>query len=113
MSWYLKVFKKYATFSGRARRKEYWMFALVNFLIVILLALLVQFNESLIVLYYIFLLVVALPGIAVVVRRLHDTNRSGWWFFISFVPFGSIVILVFMCLKGETGPNRFGEDPTD
>src|SRR5262245_14061176 len=104
MNWYLDVLKKYADFSGRARRKEYWMFALFNAIayvaILILSAVLASIEESLALIGSLLLMVyglaVLVPGLAVAVRRLHDTGRSGWWFLIAFVPFvGGIILLVF------------------
>jgi uncharacterized membrane protein YhaH (DUF805 family) len=114
MHWYLDVLKKYATFSGRARRKEYWMYTLFN--VVILLVLLgigvAAFGENGVWLYTVYLFAVLIPTLAVTVRRLHDTGRSGWWYFISFVPLvGPIVLLVFTCLGGDAAPNKYGPDP--
>ncbi|MFD1886661.1 DUF805 domain-containing protein [Paenibacillus wenxiniae] len=112
MSWYLKVLKDYVNFQGRARRKEYWMYTLISIPIVLILLWL----ESLIglngVLTGLYSLAVFLPGLGVVVRRLHDTDRSGWWVLIALAPFvGPIILLVFMCLEGNPGDNRFGSDP--
>lgn len=99
-------FSKYVTFEGRASRSEYWWFTLFN--IVGQLVLLAVFAP----IGIIFALAVLLPSIAVVVRRLHDVDRSGWWYWISLVPLiGAIVLLVWFCSKGTTGPNRFGHDP--
>jgi uncharacterized membrane protein YhaH (DUF805 family) len=117
MQWYLGVLKNYAVFSGRARRKEFWMFALFNFLIAIAMAILDSvlrtphaYNIGLLGILY--AVAVLLPGIAVTVRRLHDTNRSGLWILIALVPFvGGIVLFVFTVLGGTPGANRYGEDP--
>jgi uncharacterized membrane protein YhaH (DUF805 family) len=118
MNWYIDVLKKYAVFNGRARRKEYWMFLLFNIVISIVLALidttlgLMVAGGSIGVLGLIYGLAVLLPGIGVAIRRLHDTNRSGWWLLIGFVPFiGVIVLLVFMVLPGTAGANDHGPDP--
>ena len=118
MNWYLAVLKQYVVFEGRARRKEYWMFFLVNFFVTIVLAVLDGFTgtfdpESGLGLFgTIYALGVLLPSIAVSVRRLHDTDRSGWWLLLVFLPVvGFIVLLVFMILEGISGQNRFGEDP--
>ena len=106
MEWYLGPLKKYAEFSGRASRKEYWLFTLGQFVIGFLLALLIP------VLYPVFVLGTLLPALAVAVRRLHDTNRSGWWLFIVLVPFvGGIVMFVFLVLEGTSGDNDYGPDP--
>ncbi len=112
MNWYLEVLKKYADFSGRARRKEYWMFALFNFIIAFVLG----FIEGLVggpgFIGFIYALAVIIPGIAVSVRRLHDTNRSGWWLLILLVPIvGIIVILVFMVQDSQAGDNQYGANP--
>ena len=111
MNWYLDCWKKYATFEGRARRKEYWMFLLFNFIA----GLVVSFVDGIFgtcVFSPLYSLAVILPGLAVLVRRLHDTNRSGWWVLIGFVPFiGIIWILVLTLFEGTRGDNRFGPDP--
>lgn len=117
MSWYLKVLKNYAVFKGRARRKEYWMFALFNVLIAFGLGFIegaagiaAETNASVLALIY--NLAILIPAIAVTVRRLHDTGRTGWWFFIALIPFiGAIVLLVFMCLDSDSGVNQYGPNP--
>ena len=114
MNWYLKVIKNYAGFSGRARRKEYWMFTLFNFIIIIaLIAGLGAISPDLGSLAYaIYALAVFLPSIAVVIRRLHDTNKSGWMMLVSLIPFiGGIWLIILMCTNGTSGPNDYGEDP--
>ena len=118
MNWYLMVLKKYAQFSGRSRRKEYWMFALFNCLFCLPLYILaLVFREDAIGsiflgLYFIYVLAILLPSLGVAVRRLHDTGRSGWWFLIAFVPLvGGVILLVFMCLDGEPGANQYGPNP--
>jgi uncharacterized membrane protein YhaH (DUF805 family) len=125
MQWYLKVLKQYADFSGRARRTEFWMFALFNFIASVILALIdaligtasmvstgssVYFSPGL--LGGIYSLAVLIPSLAVGVRRLHDQDRTGWWLLIGLIPFvGAIVLLVFFCLEGNRGPNQYGPDP--
>ena len=120
MNWYLHVLKNYATFSGRARRKEYWMFFLISALISIVLTLLDILLGTYSVEYEagffsgLYSLLVLIPGIAVGVRRLHDTNRSGWWILISLIPIiGVLVLFVFMCLDSQPGTNRFGVNPKE
>lgn len=125
MEYIIDAFRKYAVFTGRASRKQYWMFGLMFllyfFVIGFALALLggltsQKIGSSLVLVVMgilgLSVLATVIPSISIAVRRLHDTDRSGWWYFISFVPYiGGIVLLVFMCLKGTTGPNRFGPDP--
>jgi uncharacterized membrane protein YhaH (DUF805 family) len=108
MNWYLEVLKKYATFEGRARRSEYWWFTLVNFLIAAALHLVGHVH----LLVHLYLLAVLIPSLAVGARRLHDTNRSGWWLLIGLIPIiGAIVLLVFFVTPGVTGNNDYGADP--
>ncbi len=114
MSWYLSVWKKYATFSGRARRKEFWMFALLNLVILVVLNVLPAMTEvtELAYLYFAYALAVLLPGLAVTVRRLHDIGKSGWWYFIALVPFvGAIWLLVLLASEGQKESNAYGWDP--
>ena len=119
MEWYLKVVRNYVGFSGRARRKEYWMFALFNIIISIVLAMVdgmlglkVGGEQGAGLLGLIYSLAILLPSIAVDVRRLHDTGRSGWWMLIAFVPFiGFIVLLVFFVLDSQPGSNEYGPNP--
>lgn len=111
MEWYLKVLRQYADFTGRARRKEYWMYLLVSVIISVVLAILdgILGISLLGVLYG---LAVLLPSLAVGARRLHDTGRSGWWQLIGIVPIiGSIVLIVFFALDGQRQPNMYGPDP--
>jgi uncharacterized membrane protein YhaH (DUF805 family) len=113
MEWYVTVLRKYAVFSGRARCKEYWMFLLISAVLVLVLGIvngLMGADVPALPLYY--TLAVVLPGLAVTVRRLHDTDRSGWWFLIFLVPIvGAIVFLVFMATPGDEMANSFGASP--
>ena len=112
MDWYLAVLKKYAVFEGRARRKEYWMFVLFNFIIAIVLSIVEGFVNASGIISGLYSLAVFIPSIAVLARRLHDTNRSGWWILIGFVPLiGFIVLLVFAVMEGTNGSNDYGSDP--
>ncbi|MET7388152.1 DUF805 domain-containing protein [Streptomyces sp. NPDC005385] len=114
MHYYTDVLKKYASFQGRARRSEYWMFALFNVVIALVLLGLAAATKSTVfyVLYIAYILAVILPSLGVLVRRLHDTGRSGGWFFISFVPFvGGLVLFIFTVLEGNPGPNEYGPNP--
>ncbi len=125
MNWYLEVIKNnYANFSGRARRKEYWMFIVVN---TIILAVLygIMFSSidsytgemsdtgfAALIIIGIYSLATIIPNIAVTVRRFHDQDRSGWMVLLSFIPFvGGLILFIFMCLDGTRGENRFGLDP--
>jgi uncharacterized membrane protein YhaH (DUF805 family) len=118
MNWYFEVLKKYAVFEGRARRKEYWFFILFNLLISMALAFVdrltgyVDPETGVGILSGLYALGVMLPGIAVSVRRLHDTGRSGWWLLITFVPvLGAIVFFYFMVLDSNTETNEYGPFP--
>ncbi len=111
MGWYIEVLKKYAVFSGRARRKEYWMFALFNTIVVAILYGVFFMLETMIPII-IYDLAILLPSLGVSIRRMHDLNKSGFWILISLIPFiGSIWFLVLTCLEGTRGDNRFGPDP--
>jgi uncharacterized membrane protein YhaH (DUF805 family) len=118
MNWYLEVLKKYATFSGRARRKEYWYFALFSFLITIGLSVVdtligtMSLEAGTGLLSGIYTLGVIVPNISVTVRRLHDTGRSGWWFWIVLIPLiGAITLLVFMVFDSKPEENQYGPSP--
>jgi len=116
MNWYREVLQKYATFTGRARRAEFWWFILINFLITAVIGAFERMigisegsNPGFISSLY--SLAVLLPSIAVGVRRLHDTGRSGWWLLLAVVPIANIALLVFLILEGVAGPNAYGPDP--
>lgn len=119
MEWYLKVVRdNYANFEGRARRQEYWMFVLFNLLFIIAIAvvsgILAGIFESGIFmgLYIIYVLGVFIPSLAVAVRRLHDTNKSGWYYLVSLIPLiGGIWLIVLLATEGDVGPNNYGPDP--
>jgi uncharacterized membrane protein YhaH (DUF805 family) len=114
MKWYLQALRKYAVFAGRARRKEYWVFELAHFPIILALVFVGKIVRStnLGLLPTLYILAMIVPSLAGVVRRLHDTNRSGWWLFINFVPVvGPLILLSFTLTKGNAGENRFGSDP--
>ena len=123
MEWYLKVMRdNYANFSGRARRKEYWMFVLVQTIVMIGLMILdsvlgLDFELQGIslgygYLYLIGLIVHFIPSLAVVVRRLHDVGKSGWFYFIFLIPIiGVLWLLVLYCTEGQKQDNKWGPDP--
>ncbi len=111
--YYLQVFKKYADFKGRARRSEYWYFALFNLIVMCILVAIDSMTGSFILtgIYYLGVLV---PSLAVVARRLHDTNRSAWWFLITFVPLvGGFILLYFMVQDSHPTTNQWGLNPKD
>ncbi|MFK4101074.1 DUF805 domain-containing protein [Streptomyces sp. NPDC019531] len=111
MSWFIEVLKKYAVFSGRARRKEYWMYMLfVAIIYVVLLG--IGLAAKMTWLPIIFYVGILLPSLGVTIRRLHDTGRSGWWILFGFVPLvGGITLFVFSVLDGEPGENKYGPNP--
>ncbi|MFK4110531.1 DUF805 domain-containing protein [Streptomyces sp. NPDC002176] len=111
MHWYVDVLKKYAVFSGRARRQEYWMFTLFSFIISVVLTILdnaldINFLAT------IYGLVVLLPSLAVTARRLHDTSRTGWWILLVLIPIvGAIILIVFLASEGKPEANEYGPNP--
>jgi len=128
MNWYMEVLRKFAQFDGRARRQEYWMFALFNILIYFALALVGGVigalfargsdNPAIAIIFmapaWLYIVAMIVPSLAVTVRRLHDTGRSGWWILIGLVPFvGGIILLVFYCTDSQPGPNEFGPNPKE
>jgi len=116
MDQYLGVLKKYAEFDERARRKEFWMFALFNILITIVLNIIdsvvvMGITGGIPVLGLLYGLAVLVPNIAVAVRRLHDTNRSGWFILLGLIPCVGLILIVFFIEDGTKGSNKFGSDP--
>lgn len=126
MNYYLSALKNYAIFSGRSRRSEYWYFTLFNIIFSLVAMMLDRllgsgftintFNGPLVLpygyCYLIYVLIVLVPGLAVMVRRLHDVGKSGWFFLISFIPIaGAIWLLVLMCTDSVAGPNKYGLNP--
>lgn len=111
MDWYLAVLKNYAGFSGRARRKEYWMFTLISFVISLVLSIIGGLIGA-DFLSYIYAVAILVPTLAVSVRRLHDTGRSGWWLLIGLVPLvGFIILIVFLASEGKPETNQHGVNP--
>lgn len=104
---------KYATFQGRACRSEYWYFTLFNFILGMIANVIAAASLGVLAVLPVILMIgLLLPGVAVLVRRLHDTDRSGWWWLILLVPLvGVILLIVWFCKQGTVGANRFGEDP--
>jgi uncharacterized membrane protein YhaH (DUF805 family) len=130
MEWMLLPLRRYADFSGRSRRKEYWMYALMQalvygFLILLIVAASYQWGNSnpladdwrlpaSIILLVVVYLAMLVPTLAVTVRRFHDQNLSGWFILLNFIPWvGGLVVFVFMCLPGTVGSNTYGDDPKE
>lgn len=119
MDWYIGVLKKYAVFSGRARRTEYWMFVLFNCIAASILGLIDAFagtttQDNVGLLGSLYSLAVFVPSLAVTVRRLHDTGRSGAWILIGLVPIvGWVILLVYLVTDGQPGTNQYGPNPKE
>ena len=112
MNWYFEVLKKYAVFDGRAHRTEFWLFFLFSFIISFFLGVIVGLVGSLWFITTLYALAVLIPGLAVSVRRLHDTNRSGWWILTGLVPIlGWIALLIFYVEDSRPGANQYGPNP--
>ncbi|MFT5724917.1 MAG: uncharacterized membrane protein YhaH (DUF805 family) [Bacteroidia bacterium] len=123
MEWYLKVWRNYANFNGRARRKEYWMFTLLHYFVILCIyaiifttidsdtSSLVPVGFGLVAVYWLSALI---PTLAVIVRRLHDIDKSGWMILVYFIPFvGPIWLLVMLLTDGTPGPNQYGGNPKE
>jgi uncharacterized membrane protein YhaH (DUF805 family) len=132
MEWMLMPLRRYADFSGRSRRKEYWMFTLFVLLVYLAMGILFfvgggatgLFDQTGgapelgamgwigLSLFIIFALAIFVPSLAVIVRRLHDQDKSGWFILLQFIPYiGGVIMLIFMCIDGTRGENRYGPDP--
>ena len=123
MNYYLKVLQNYATFSGRARRSEFWYFALFNMIFAILAMVLDRVLGTTFeigygvkspygYIYLLYVLVLFIPGLAVSVRRLHDVGKSGWMYLIVLIPIiGAIWLLVLFFTDSNTESNKWGENP--
>ncbi len=120
VEWYMLAMRRYLDFTGRSRRREYWFFALGNVIIGIALMLVERvtgmtsgvFGYG--ILTIVFDLLIVLPSLAVSIRRLHDTGRSGWWLLIGLVPIlGGLVLLYFFLLDSEPGINAYGLNPKE
>ena len=113
MSWYIQVIKNYTNFSGRARRKEYWIYSVISAVIIFILSMIdaVMGVALFTTLYSLFILI---PELSLSFRRLHDIDKSAWWLLIVLVPVvGAIVLFVFSVMPGTVGANRYGADPKD
>lgn len=120
MDWYIDAFRNYANFSGRARRKAYWMFFLFNLIATFILGIVdtatgtYDWASGLGLFGALYTLAIFIPYLALTVRRLHDTGRSGWWMLIAFIPLiGVVVLFVFSVLDGTPGENEYGPNPKD
>ena len=121
MEWYLKVLRNYANFEGRARRKEYWMFVLFNMIFAIIAMVIdnvlgITYGYELFYgpFYTIYALGMLIPTLAVLVRRLHDIDKSGWWVFISLIPIiGGIWLLILTIMDSTPGENEYGPNPKE
>ena len=128
MEWMLMPYRRYADFSGRSQRKEYWMFMLFYIIVAVVCTVLMigggmALDESGqsepgplfwlgVAALVIFVLGSLIPSVAVQVRRFHDQDKSGWLVLLGFIPYvGGLIVFIFMCLDGTRGPNRFGKDP--
>ena len=115
MHWYTDVIKKYAVFNGRAARPEFWWFVLINLIIAAVINLVfsaIGGRNTGQVVSDLYSLAVLLPSLGVGIRRLHDTNRTGWWYLLVFIPvIGWIVLIVFLAMAGDPGSNNYGPNP--
>jgi uncharacterized membrane protein YhaH (DUF805 family) len=111
MNYYTDALKKYAVFSGRASRKQYWMFVLFNLIVSIIVGI-IGYIIDMTTIGNLYALAVLIPGIAIGVRRLHDIGRTGWWVLLSLIPIiGWIVLLVFSVQDSQAGDNQYGSNP--
>jgi uncharacterized membrane protein YhaH (DUF805 family) len=113
---YMNVLKRYVDFNGRASRSEFWMFVLVNLLVSIAITIVDKFVGLKIGIFsalnLLYTIGVLLPSIAVAVRRLHDTSKSGWWYFIALIPIiGTIALIIFWATDSTPGENQYGANP--
>jgi uncharacterized membrane protein YhaH (DUF805 family) len=114
MHWYLEVLRKYALFTGRARRSEYWYFVLFNVIVAVVLGFVDSALAKILgfgMFGMLYGLAVLVPGIAVSIRRLHDTDRSGWWLLLALVPLVGLVLIYFLAEDSNAGTNRYGQNP--
>lgn len=122
MDWYIKVLSNFSDFRGRARRKEYWMFQLFHWLIIFVLSMIAVLLFGLLdstgsmltagIVLGIYMLVTFIPSMAVLVRRLHDSGKSGWFILLSLIPYiGGLIVFIFTLLDSEYGENKWGPNP--
>ncbi|MDD2491965.1 MAG: DUF805 domain-containing protein [Bacteroidales bacterium] len=129
MNWYLKVLRQYADFNGRSRRTEFWMFVIINIIIAAIAAFVdrlfgITFNcggdfayapqDMFGPIHGLYMLIMLIPTLAVTVRRLHDTSRSGWMILVALIPVvGGIWLLILMLIEGTPGENKYGFNPKE
>lgn len=120
MNWFMTALRKYAVFSGRSRRSEYWFFVLFYFLICIALTIVdmvagtMSESGEIGLFSSLFALAMLIPSIAVGVRRLHDIGKSGWWLLLGFIPLvGAIILIVWACRDSQPGTNAYGPNPKE
>ena len=107
--WFIKCLKNYATFTGRARRKEFWFFTLSQFIVIIIANIIDAIIGSDFLFYILTILALILPSLAVCVRRLHDIGKSGWWYLISLVPLiGLILLIIWFATETKQENNQWG-----
>lgn len=110
LDWFVKCLKNYANFSGRARRKEYWFFTLVQFIILVITQIIDAILSTDFVFYAIAALALFIPSLSAAVRRLHDTGRSGWWFLIALIPLiGTILLIIWLATETKPENNQWGQ----
>ena len=111
-AWKLVVLQRFAKFDGRAGRSEFWWFVLANVLVYVALLVLARVSSVFLILYFVYAIAVIVPSLALAIRRLHDTNKSGWFLLLGFIPLvGAIILLVFYIQEGTPGPNDYGIAP--
>lgn len=114
MNEYLNCWSKYAMFSGRSRRREYWLFVLINFMVCISARGVGDMIGAGVEISLVYSLSAVIPSLAVAIRRLHDTGRSGWWWLINLIPlFGGILLLLWLCEDSQPGENEYGANPKE
>ena len=118
MNWYLKAMNSYATFKGRSTRSEYWYFMLFYILILVMPLILAGFlglgengQSIMFIISGILLLIHIIPSLAVSIRRLHDIDKSGWWYLISFIPYIGAIAIMIMAMIDSKDDNEYGENP--
>jgi uncharacterized membrane protein YhaH (DUF805 family) len=105
------ITSKYADFSGRARRREYWTFVVLHVAAYFVLFIVDIVIGTLYIFWGLYFVATIVPTLALAVRRLHDTGRSGWWYLLNFVPIASLAVLIFLLMDSQPGPNQYGSNP--